>query len=102
MSSVDWYSVIKDVMGVGIPVLTFLLGKLTKGATNQIQLDHASMELKELQAAVLSHTGTLASHTTLHMGYAISFQRIEDTLQEMNRLLGMLDGKMTMLTNGRH
>ena len=84
----------KDMIGVLLPVLTFILGKATKGGANQTLLDQACTEIKSLRSTIEQHALALSSHTTLHTGYVAANVRVEGRLDEMNRMLGKLCGKM--------
>ena len=91
----DVFSFGKDIVGLLLPVLTFILGKATKGGANQQALDSACAELAKLRDTVAQQALTLASHTTLHTGYIAANGRIETQLAEMNRLLGELSGRIS-------
>ncbi len=94
MGEPAWAAVLEKVLTVVIPIGSYLLGKATKGATNQMALDVVCEEVKQIKATQVQQTATLASHTTLHEGYVASFGRVNDQLQEQNRLLGELVGML--------
>jgi hypothetical protein len=94
INTVDWVTIGKDVAGSVVPILAFIIGKAQKRGENQATLSQMSEDMKVQKALTLQHMALLSRHTTLHEGQMEANRRVEERLEEFNRLLGRISGKL--------
>jgi hypothetical protein len=78
----------------GAPLAAYLFGNFTKAPVNQVLLNQLCKDMEEVIQRQGSMLQTIAKHTSLHERYSEADREVRNTLSEMNRTIGKLEGRM--------
>lgn len=89
-------TILKDLAGSVVPILTFVIGRAQKRGETQATQQQLSEDMRVQKALTLQHAALLARHTTLHELQLEANERVEVRLDEQSRLLGRIGGKLNI------
>ena len=95
-----WFKLLSLIAPGVFALIAYLFGRATKGAINQATQESTCKRVDALEDWQRAVMATLASHNTLHEGYARTLDGIQKELKDLNtnvsRLTGVLQAPQMM------
>lgn len=82
----EWVDSLKSLIPIVVPAITWMLGRATKGVTNQGKLDQLVTDVAKLKECQDKHTTALAEHSLLHQGYVAMQTDVRTVQREVQKI----------------